>query len=103
MAQIWTAAGEAFMEVAQLQITPQSKHEAGQRFGARNCFKKTDVEEAVRAIEMAVNIYTDKGRFTMAAKHHITVAEIYEGNSSDLEKTIFPYEQAAQSCNTWSL
>lgn len=22
----------------------------------------------------------------MAAKHHITVAEIYEGNSSDLEK-----------------
>lgn len=40
-----TAAGKAFMEAAQLQITLQSKHEAGQRFvDAGNCFKKTDVE-----------------------------------------------------------
>ena len=61
MAQKRTAAGEAFMELAQLQITSQSKHEAGQRFDAGNCFKKTDVEEAVRAFEMAVNIYTDMG------------------------------------------
>lgn len=39
------AAGTAFMEAAQLQITLQSKHEAGQRFvDAGNCFKKTDVE-----------------------------------------------------------
>ena len=39
------AAGNAFMEAAQLQITLQSKHEAGQRFvDAGNCFKKTDVE-----------------------------------------------------------
>lgn len=97
MAQKWSAAGNAFMEAAQLQITLQSKHEAGQRFvDAGNCFKKTDVEEAVRAFEMAINIYTDMGRFTMAAKHHITVAEIHEGNSSDLEKAIFHYEQAAQ-------
>lgn len=97
MAQKWSAAGTAFMEAAQLQITLQSKHEAGQRFvDAGNCFKKTDVEEAVRAFEMAINIYTDMGRFTMAAKHHITVAEIHEGNSSDLEKAIFHYEQAAQ-------
>lgn len=97
MAQKWSAAGKAFMEAAQLQITLQSKHEAGQRFvDAGNCFKKTDVEEAVRAFEMAINIYTDMGRFTMAAKHHITVAEIHEGNSSDLEKAIFHYEQAAQ-------
>lgn len=30
--------------------------------------------------------FFSKGRFTMAAKHHITVAEIYEGNTADLEK-----------------
>lgn len=97
MAQKWSGAGKAFMEAAQLQINLQSKHEAGQRYvDAGNCFKKTDVEEAVRAFEMAINIYTDMGRFTMAAKHHITVAEIYEGNAVDLEKAIFHYEQAAQ-------
>lgn len=42
---LFAAAGKAFMEAAQLQITLQSKHEAGQRFvDAGNCFKKTDVE-----------------------------------------------------------
>ncbi|KAJ7365416.1 hypothetical protein OS493_005523 [Desmophyllum pertusum] len=97
MAQKWSAAGTAFMEAAQLQINLQSKHEAGQRYvDAGNCFKKTDVEEAARAFEMAINIYTDMGRFTMAAKHHITVAEIHESNAADLEKAIFHYEQAAQ-------
>lgn len=97
MAQKWSAAGKAFLEAAHLQINLQSKHEAGQRYvDAGNCFKKTDVEEAVRAFEMAINIYTDMGRFTMAAKHHITVAEMYEGNAVDLEKAIFHYEQAAQ-------
>ena len=30
--------------------------------------------------------FLDKGRFTMAAKHHITVAEMYESNAVDLEK-----------------
>lgn len=98
MAQKWSAAGTAFMEAAQLQLNQlQSKHEAGQRYvDAGNCFKKTDVEEAARAFEMAINIYTDMGRFTMAAKHHITVAEIHENNAADLEKAIFHYNQAAQ-------
>lgn len=97
MAQKWSAAGKAFMEAAKLHINLQSTHEAGQRYlDAGNCFKKTDTEEAVRAFEMAINIYTDMGRFTMAAKHHITVAEIYEGNTPDLEKAILHYEQAAQ-------
>ena len=31
----------------------------------------------------------------MAAKHHISIGEIYESNIVDLEKAIFHYEQAA--------
>ena len=31
-------------------------------------------------------LFTGQGRFTIAAKHHITVAEIYESNAVDLEK-----------------
>ena len=39
------AAGKVFMEAAQLQVSLQSKHEAGQRFvDAGNCFKKSDME-----------------------------------------------------------
>ncbi|KYO34724.1 beta-soluble NSF attachment protein isoform A [Alligator mississippiensis] len=36
-----------------------------------------------------------KGRFTIAAKHHITIAEIYETELVDIEKAIAHYEQAA--------
>ncbi|XP_039185366.1 beta-soluble NSF attachment protein isoform X3 [Crotalus tigris] len=36
-----------------------------------------------------------KGRFTIAAKHYITIAEIYESELVDIEKAIAHYEQAA--------
>ena len=36
-----------------------------------------------------------QGRFTMAAKHHITIAEIYETEVIDIDKAIANYEQAA--------
>lgn len=32
----------------------------------------------------AIEIYTDMGRFTMAAKHHQTIAEMYENEANDL-------------------
>uniref|UniRef100_A0A8C8G607 Beta-soluble NSF attachment protein n=2 Tax=Oncorhynchus tshawytscha TaxID=74940 RepID=A0A8C8G607_ONCTS len=38
---------------------------------------------------------TPTGRFTIAAKHHITIAEIYESELVDIEKAIAHYEQAA--------
>ncbi|KAG9484328.1 hypothetical protein GDO78_009964 [Eleutherodactylus coqui] len=36
-----------------------------------------------------------KGRFTIAAKHHITIAEIYETELVDIEKAVAHYEQSA--------
>ncbi|KAI3363839.1 hypothetical protein L3Q82_001441 [Scortum barcoo] len=36
-----------------------------------------------------------QGRFTIAAKHHISIAEIYESELVDIEKAIAHYEQAA--------
>lgn len=35
------------------------------------------------------------GRFTMAAKYHQIIAEIYETDNMDLEKSVQHYEQAA--------
>lgn len=32
----------------------------------------------------SIDIYTDMGRFTMAAKHHQSIAEMYEGEPSTL-------------------
>ena len=43
---------------------------------------------------MYLNIYF-QGRFTIAAKHHVSIAEIYETELADSEKAISSYEQAA--------
>jgi len=51
--------------------------------------------EAANCLIKAIDIYTDMGRFTVAAKHHQTVAEMYEGDGADLDKAMKHYEQAA--------
>uniref|UniRef100_A0A669EUY4 N-ethylmaleimide-sensitive factor attachment protein, alpha b n=2 Tax=Oreochromis TaxID=8139 RepID=A0A669EUY4_ORENI len=42
--------------------------------------------EAINCLNRAIEIYTDMGRFTIAAKHHISIAEIYETELVDVDK-----------------
>lgn len=51
--------------------------------------------EAISCLVKAIEIYTDMGRFTMAAKHHQSIAEIYESEAVDLDRAVHHYEQAA--------
>ncbi|KAM3861341.1 N-ethylmaleimide-sensitive factor attachment protein, beta b isoform 2-T2 [Diretmus argenteus] len=63
---------------------------------AANMFKMAkNWTEAIKCLNAAIDIYTDMGRFTIAAKHHISIAEIYESDLVDIEKAIAHYEQAA--------
>uniref|UniRef100_A0AAQ5ZY19 N-ethylmaleimide-sensitive factor attachment protein, alpha b n=1 Tax=Amphiprion ocellaris TaxID=80972 RepID=A0AAQ5ZY19_AMPOC len=96
MAKNWCAAGNAFSQAAHLHLQMQSKHDAATNFiDAGNAFKKADPQEAINCLNRAIEIYTDMGRFTIAAKHHITIAEIYETELVDIDKAIAHYEQAA--------
>uniref|UniRef100_A0A3B3T8Z8 N-ethylmaleimide-sensitive factor attachment protein, alpha a n=1 Tax=Paramormyrops kingsleyae TaxID=1676925 RepID=A0A3B3T8Z8_9TELE len=63
---------------------------------AANMFKMAkNWSEAINCLNRAIEIYTDMGRFTIAAKHHISIAEIYETELVDVDKAIAHYEQAA--------
>ncbi|XP_030634250.1 N-ethylmaleimide-sensitive factor attachment protein, beta a isoform X3 [Chanos chanos] len=63
---------------------------------AANMFKMAkNWTEAINCFNAAIDIYTDMGRFTIAAKHHMTIAEVYESELVDIEKAIAHYEQAA--------
>ncbi|XP_062392142.1 N-ethylmaleimide-sensitive factor attachment protein, alpha a [Sardina pilchardus] len=96
MAKNWNAAGNAFSKAARLYLRVDNKLNAAVSFiDAGNAFKKSDPEEAVKCLGQAIEIYTDMGRFTIAAKHHITTAEIYENELLDVEKAVAQYEQAA--------
>ena len=50
---------------------------------------QTDPNEAVSCLLKAIDIYTDMGRFTMAAKHHQSIAEMYENEANDLVSWTF--------------
>lgn len=79
MAKKWSQAGKAFSEAANLHAKAGSRHDAATNFvDASNCYKKDNTQESVNCLLKAIEIYTDMGRFTMAAKHHQTIAELYE-------------------------
>lgn len=89
MAKNWSQAGKCFCEAANLHSKAGSRHDAATNYvDASNCYKKTDVPESVNCLLKAIEIYQDMGRFTMAAKHHQTIAELYEGEASDLVSCI---------------
>lgn len=60
-----------------------------------NIFVYVFYSEAVKALLKAIEIYTDMGRFTMAAKQHQSIAEMYETEFVDFDKAIYHYQQAA--------
>uniref|UniRef100_A0A671VMY8 N-ethylmaleimide-sensitive factor attachment protein, beta b n=1 Tax=Sparus aurata TaxID=8175 RepID=A0A671VMY8_SPAAU len=96
MAKNWSAAGNAFCQAARLHMQLQNKLDSATSFvDAGNAYKKADPQEAINCLNQAIDIYTDMGRFTIAAKHHITIAEVYESELVDIEKAIAHYEQAA--------
>lgn len=85
MARNWSQAGKSFCEAANLHSKAGSRHDAATNYvDASNCFKKTDIQEAVNCLKQAISIYTDMGRFSLAAKHHQSIAEMYETEGNDL-------------------
>lgn len=96
MAKNWNAAGKAFCQTAELHMQLQSKHDSATSFvDSGNAYKKADPQEAINCLNAAIDIYTDMGRFTIVAKHHITIVEIYETELVDIEKAIAHYQQSA--------
>ncbi|XP_003746133.1 alpha-soluble NSF attachment protein [Galendromus occidentalis] len=97
MAKKWSSAGNAFLKAGNIQIKAGNRHEAGTNFvDAGNCFKKSEPLTAVECYQRAIEIYTDMGRFNIAAKHHVSIAELFENELNDIDKAIVHYEQAAE-------
>ncbi|KAL0819217.1 hypothetical protein ABMA28_008463 [Loxostege sticticalis] len=96
MAKKWAQAGNAFCSAANLHLKAGVRHDAATNFvDASNCYKKCDPNEAVSCLLKAIEIYTDMGRFTVAAKQHQNIAELYETECVDLARAMQHYEQAA--------
>uniref|UniRef100_A0A671P342 N-ethylmaleimide-sensitive factor attachment protein, beta b n=1 Tax=Sinocyclocheilus anshuiensis TaxID=1608454 RepID=A0A671P342_9TELE len=90
MAKNWSAAGNAFCQAARLHMQLQNKHDSATSYiDAGNAFKKADPQgESVDLFFSFIKSppFCLQGRFTIAAKHHITIAEVYESELVDIEK-----------------
>nr|CAH7740208.1 unnamed protein product [Callosobruchus chinensis] len=96
MAKNWQAAGSAFCEAANLHARSGVRHDAATNYvDAANCYKKADINEAIKCLLKAVDCQTELGRFITAGKLHKTIAELYENDAIDYENAVIHYEEAA--------
>jgi len=100
IAKNWQKAGIAFNDAAQLSLeTSHGNYQAASNFQkAAEMLRKVDKPGAIKALERAVQLFLDDGKFASAAKNKQQVAEIAEedGRTTDAiiayEKTCDYYE-----------
>ncbi|KAK4537118.1 hypothetical protein CDCA_CDCA11G3143 [Cyanidium caldarium] len=87
LAKRWKLAGEAYRRTADCLLKLKDhEHEAASAYvDAANCLKKSDADPAaaITALESAIAIHTERGRFGMAARLAKEVAEIHEVLTQD--------------------
>jgi len=100
IAKSWQKAGTAFNDVAQLSLeTAHGNYNAASNFSkAAEMLRKVDKQGAIKALDRAVQLFLDDGKFSSAAKNKQQIAEIAEedGRTTDAiiayEKTCDYYE-----------
>ncbi|CAK9196712.1 unnamed protein product [Sphagnum jensenii] len=96
LAKSWNRAANVYIKLANCQLKLDSKHEAASAYvDAANCYKKSQPQEAVRMLNLAINMFEDIGRLSMAAKHYKDIADIYE-KEENAERAMEYYEKAAE-------
>lgn len=92
----WKDAGNAYSKAASIQLQLENRLEGASNYNdAANCFKKISRDEAITIMRKVIDIYVDMGRFAIAAKHYMEMAEMYEQEPADLIKSSDYYQKAA--------
>jgi alpha-soluble NSF attachment protein len=96
LAKVWQKAGDAYMRAAENYAQlPDLSFEAASKFAdAARCFKNVNSEDAIVAMQKAMEMYTKEARFQQGAKTCREIAELYE-NMGETVKAAEAYEQAA--------
>ncbi|MCO5568092.1 hypothetical protein L7F22_021788 [Adiantum nelumboides] len=77
LAKSWDKAANSYIQLANCHIKLESKHEAASAFvDAAVCYKKFDSKEAIKYMNLAVQMYMEIGRLSMAAKYFKELSEL---------------------------
>jgi len=95
VAKSWDEAGAAFEKAAGCSLKQDSPHDTASAYQeAANCYKKTNVDSALRCYQEVVNLQIDLGRFTQAAKVQKEIGELLEAQG-DSQAAIEAYQKGA--------
>ncbi|KAI5310819.1 vesicular-fusion protein S17 [Ascosphaera atra] len=91
-------AGQAFEKAASIhqQYLNEPDDAAQQLTEAFKVYRKTDPEDAARALQGAIAHYCGKGNFRRAANHQQNLAELFEVELGDEVRAVEAYERAAE-------
>ena len=87
------------MRAAQIMISKLSEPDdaANTYVEAFKVYRKSDPEEAAKALQQAINHWTSKGNLRRAATHQQNLAELYEVEIGDQKRALEAYE----TCGAW--
>ncbi|KAL8141034.1 hypothetical protein V2J09_007055 [Rumex salicifolius] len=95
LAKSWEQAAIAYNKLVNCHLRTGSKHEAaGAYVDAANCYKKISPRQAIKSLEQAVELFSEFGRFNMAARYSKEIGELYE-QDHNLDQAIVYLEKAA--------
>lgn len=91
-------AGQAFERAASVYTKNLNEPDdaANAMTEAFKVYRKTDPEDAARALEFSIQHYISKGNFRRAASHQQNLAEVYEAEIGDESRALEAYEKAAE-------
>jgi len=89
-------AGEAFKSAAKCDLQNGSKHDAASNLvNAANALRKDSAGESVECLKQAINLYTEEGRFSIAAKTAKDIGEILE-QEENYDMALDAFQKAAE-------
>ena len=96
--EIVKEAGLAFERAASIQLKNLNEPDdaANTWTEAFKVYRKSEPEDAVRVLAMAIQHYISKGNFRRAATHQQNLAEVYELEIGDPKRALEAYERAAE-------
>ncbi|KAI8619527.1 soluble NSF attachment protein [Chytriomyces sp. MP71] len=93
----WKESGDAYQSGANLLLRMGEKDEASTAFiNAAKSYKKSNPLESISALNSAVAILIEKGRFSAAASNQKQIAETYETEVGDIKGAREAYEKAGE-------
>lgn len=96
LAKKWKESGDAYIAQANILKKMKEVDEASTAYmNAAKAFKKTDPKDSIHALQKAVEILVERGRFQSAASNQKQIAELYETDLVDIEKAMHAFELAA--------